>query len=112
MRDSNVGKVRVDGFYNLIIVVAEFLKLEIKVVEPSDELHLRRVAFDDDELLGEDTFDDKTAAVMLRSGFAEQLVETNEDRTETLLLNCGIVHIRAKRLLWPVRRIFQPFYPI
>ena len=68
MRDSNVGKVRVDGFYNLIIVVAEFLKLEIKVVEPSDELHLRRVAFDDDELLGEDTFDDKTAAVMLRSG--------------------------------------------
>ena len=93
-------------------VIGQFLKLKIKLVQPGNKLRLRRVAFDDDKLLGEDSFDDKTAAVMLRSGFAEQLVETNEDRTETLLLNCGIVHIRAKRLLWPVRRIFQPFYPI
>ena len=67
MRDSNVGKVRVDGFYDLVIVVPELLKLEIKVVQPGDELHLRRVAFDDDELLGEDAFYDKPAAVMLQS---------------------------------------------
>ena len=77
MRDSNVGKVRVDGFYDLVIVVPELLKLEIKVVKPCDELHLRRVASDDDELLGEDSFDDKTASVMLQSSFAEQLVETD-----------------------------------
>ena len=77
MRDRDVGKVRIDGFYNLVIVVPELLKLEIKVVKPCDELHLRRVASDDDELLGEDSFDDKTAAVMLRSGFAEQFVEAD-----------------------------------
>ena len=77
MRDRDVGKVRIDGFYNLVIVVPELLKLEIKVVKPCDELHLRRVASDDDELLGEDSFDDKTAPVMLRSGFAEQFVEAD-----------------------------------
>ena len=77
MRDRDVGKVGVDSLYNLIIVVPELLKLEIKVVKPCDELHLRRVASDDDELLGEDSFDDKTAAVMLRSGFAEQFVEAD-----------------------------------
>ena len=58
-------------------VVPELLKLEIKVVQPCDELHFGRVASDDNELLGEDSFDDKTAAVMLRSGFAEQLVEAD-----------------------------------
>ena len=77
MRDRDVGKVRIDGFYNLVIVVPELLKLEIKVVKPCDELHLRRVASDDDELLGEDSFDDKTAPVMLQSCFAKQLVETD-----------------------------------
>ena len=77
MRDRDVGKVGVDSLYNLIIVVPELLKLEIKVVQPGDELHLRRVAFDDYELLVEDSFDDKPAAVMLRSGFAEQFVEVD-----------------------------------
>ena len=77
MRDRDVGKVGVDSLYNLIIVVPELLKLEIKVVQPGDELHLRRVAFDDYELLVEDSFDDKPAAVMLQSGFAEQLVEAD-----------------------------------
>ena len=77
MRDRDVGKVRIDGFYNLVIVVPELLKLEIKVIQPGNKLHLRRVASDDDELLGEDSFDDKTASVMLQSSFAEQLVETD-----------------------------------
>ena len=58
-------------------VVPELLKLEIKVVQPSDELHFGRVASDDNELLAEDSFDDKTAPVMLRSGFAEQFVEAD-----------------------------------
>ena len=77
MRDRDVGKVRVDGFYNLVIVVPELLKLEIKVVKPCDELHLRRVASDDNKLLAEDSFDDKTAAVMFQTSFAEQLVKAD-----------------------------------
>ena len=58
-------------------VIGQFLKLKIKLVQPGNKLRLRRVAFDDDKLLGEDSFDDKTAAVMLKSGFAEQFVETD-----------------------------------
>ena len=76
MRDRDVGKVRIYGFYNLIIVVSQLLKLEVKVVQPRDELHFRGVAFDDDELLAEDSFDNKPAPVMLRSGLCEQFVET------------------------------------
>ena len=77
MRDRDVGKVHIDGFYNLIVVISQLLKLEIKVIEPRDELYLRRVASDDDELLAKDSFDDKPAAVMLQSGFTKQLVEAN-----------------------------------
>ena len=77
MRDSNIGKVCVDDLYDLIVVVGEFLKLEIKVVQPGDELRLRRVASDDNKFLSEDSFDDKPAAVMLKSGFAEQLIEAD-----------------------------------
>lgn len=77
MRDCNVGKVRIDDLYDLIVVVGEFLKLEIKIVQPGDELRLRRVAFDDYKFLAKESFDDKTAPVMLRSGFAEQLVEAD-----------------------------------
>jgi len=58
-------------------VVPELLKLEIKVIQPGNKLHFRRVASDDNELLPEDSFDDKPAAVMLRSGFAEQFVEAD-----------------------------------
>ena len=77
MRDRNVGKVRIDNLYDLIVVVGEFLKLEIKIVQPGDELRLRRVAFDDYKFLAKESFDDKTAAVMLRSGFAEQFVKAD-----------------------------------
>ena len=77
MRDRNVGKVRIDDLYNLVIVIGQFLKLKIKLVQPGNKLRLRRVAFDDDKLLAEDSFDDKTAPVMLRSGFAKQLVEAD-----------------------------------
>ena len=77
MRDRDVGKVRIDGFYNLVIVVPELLKLEIKVVKPCDELHLRRVASDDDELLGEDSFDDKPAAVVFQSSLRKHPAETD-----------------------------------
>ena len=77
MRDSDVGKVGIDDLYDLIIIVGEFLKLEVKVVQPRDELRLRRVTSDDDELLAEDTFDDKTAPVMLQSDLTKQLVEAD-----------------------------------
>ena len=69
MRDRNVGKVRIDDLHNWVVVVSQLLKLAIKVVQPGNELRLRGVAFNDDELLGEDSFDDKTAAVMPRSSF-------------------------------------------
>ena len=58
-------------------VIGQFLKLKIKLVQPGNKLRLRRVAFDDDKLLGEDSFDDKSALVMLRSGLAKQLVEAD-----------------------------------
>ena len=77
MRDCNVGKVRIDDLYDLIVVVGEFLKLAIKVVQPGDKLCLRRVAFDDYKFLAKESFDNKSAAVMLRSDFAEQLVEAD-----------------------------------
>ena len=38
----NVGEVHIDDLYNLVIVVADALKLEIKVVKSGDELRLRR----------------------------------------------------------------------
>ena len=58
-------------------VIGQFLKLKIKLVQPGNKLRLRRVAFDDDKLLGEDSFDDKPAAVMLQYGLAEQFVEAD-----------------------------------
>ena len=88
MRDCDVRKVCIDGFYNLIIVIAQLLKLEIKVVQTSDELHPRGVAFEDFEALREDSFDDKTAPVMLQSGLTEHLVEADI-----------LLFIEAKRIL-------------
>ena len=58
-------------------VVADALKLEIKVVKSGDELRLRRVASDNDGLLVEDSFNNKTTPVMLQSGFAEQLAKAD-----------------------------------
>ena len=58
-------------------IASDALELEIKVVQPGDKLRLRRVTSDDDKLLAEDSFDDKTAAVMFQSSFAEQFVETD-----------------------------------
>ena len=77
MRDCDVGKVGVDSFHDLIIILRHTLELEIKVVQPCDELHRRGVASDDNEHLAEDSFDDKTTAVMLRSGLTEQFVEAD-----------------------------------
>ena len=77
MRDCDVGEVRIDDLYNLVVVISQLLKLEIKVIQTGNKLHFRRVAFDDNELLGEDSFDDKTAAVMLQSGLTKQLVEAD-----------------------------------
>ncbi len=77
MRDRDVGEVRIDDLYNLIIVISQLLELEVKVVQPCNELHFRRVASDDYELLGEDAFDDKTAAIMFQSCLTKQLIETD-----------------------------------
>ena len=98
MRDRDVGKVRIDGFYNLVIVVPELLKLEIKVVKPCDELHLRRVASDDDELLGEDSFDDKLAPIMLQSSLTKHLLKADilfRREFEIIPVDSGICRCRA-----------------
>ena len=98
MRDRDVGKVGVDSLYNLIIVVPELLKLEIKVVQPGDELHLRRVAFDDDELLGEDAFYDKPAAVMFQSCLTKHLLKADilfRGEFEIIPVDSGICRCRA-----------------
>ena len=81
MRNRNVGKVRIDDLYNLIVVVGEFLKLEVKIVQLGDELHFRRVASDDYELFGDNAFDYKMAAVILRSGLAERAVPLSDKVT-------------------------------
>ena len=79
-------------------VVPELLKLEIKVVQPGDELHLRRVAFDDDELLVEDSFDDKPAAVMLQSCLTKHLLKADilfRGEFEIIPVNPGVCCCRA-----------------
>lgn len=98
MRDRDVGEVRIDDLYNLIIVVGEFLKLEIKIVQPGDELRLRRIASDDNELLGEDSFDDKTAPVMLRSRLIKHLLKADillRGEFEIIPVDSGICRCRA-----------------
>ena len=53
------------------------MKLEIKVVQPGDELHFRRVASDNYELFGEEPFDDKPAAVVFHSGLTKHLLKAD-----------------------------------
>ena len=79
-------------------VVPELLKLEIKVVQPGNELRLRRVAFDNDELLLEDTFDDKLAAVMLQSCLTKHLLKADilfRGEFEIIPVDSGICRCRA-----------------
>ena len=98
MRDRDVGKVRIDDLYNLVIVVPELLKLVIKVVQPCDELHFERVASDDNELLGEDSFDDKPAAVMFQSCLTKHLLKADilfRGEFEIIPVDSGICRCRA-----------------
>ena len=98
MRNRNVGKVRIDDLYNLIVVVGEFLKLEVKIVQPCDELHRRRVVSDDYELLREEAFDDKPAAVMLQSCFTKHLLKADilvRREFEIIPVNPGVCCCRA-----------------
>ena len=79
-------------------VVPELLKLEIKVVQPGDELHLRRVASDDYELLAEDSFDDKTAAVMLQSRLTKHLLKADillRGEFEIIPVDSGVCRCRT-----------------
>ena len=98
MRDRDVGKVRIDDLYNLIIVVGEFLKLEIKVIQTSNKLHFGRVTFNDNELLGEDAFDDKPAAVMFQSCLTKHLLKADilfRGEFEIIPVDSGICRCRA-----------------
>ncbi len=98
MRDRDVGKVRIDDLYNLIIVVGEFLKLEIKVIQTSNKLHFGRVTFNDNELLGEDAFYDKPAAVMFQSCLTKHLLKADilfRGEFEIIPVDSGICRCRA-----------------
>ena len=98
MRDRDVVKVRIDDLYNLIIVVGEFLKLEIKVIQTSNKLHFGRVTFNDNELLGEDAFYDKPAAVMLQSCLTKHLLKADilfRGEFEIIPVDSGICRCRA-----------------
>ena len=79
-------------------VVRKFLELEIKIIQPGDELRLRWVAFDDDELLVEDSFDDKPAAVMLQSCLTKHLLKADilfRGEFEIIPVDSGICRYRA-----------------
>ena len=98
MRDRDVGKVRIDDLYNLIIVIPELLKLEIKVIQTGNKLHFRRVAFNDNELLAEDAFYDKSAAVMLQSRLTKHLLKADilfRGEFEIIPVDSGICRCRA-----------------
>ena len=85
---------RLDGH----TVIPQLLKLEIKVIQPGNKLRLRRVAFDDDKLLGEDSFDDKTAPVMLRSRLIKHLLKADillRGEFEIIPVDSGICRCRA-----------------
>ena len=66
MRDCDVGEVRIDDLYNLVVVISQLLKLEIKVIQTGNKLHFRRVAFDD-----------KPAAVMFQSCLTKHLLKAD-----------------------------------
>lgn len=98
MRDCNVGEVRIDDLYNLVVVISQLLKLEIKVIQTGNKLHFRRVAFDDNELLGEDAFDDKPAAVMFQSCLTKHLLKADilfRGEFEIIPVDSGICRCRA-----------------
>ena len=79
-------------------VIPQLLKLEIKVIQPGNKLHFRRVSSDDNELLPEDSFDDKPAAVMLRSCLTKHLLKADillRGEFEIIPVDSGICRCRA-----------------
>ena len=96
--DSAVG---IAGIYlpdDLVIVVPELGKLSVKIVQPGDELHLRRIASDDNELLPEDSFDDKLAPIMLQSSLTNHLLKADillPGEFEIIPVDSGICRCRA-----------------
>ena len=91
---------RLDGH----TVIPQLLKLEIKVIQPGNKLHFRRVSSDDNELLPEDSFDDKPAAVMLRSCLTKHLLKADilfRGEFEIIPVDSGICRCRASDpLFW------------
>ena len=88
MRYCNVGEVCIDDLYNLIIVIFQLLKLEVKVVQPSNKLHFGRIASDDNELFSEDAFDDNRlrlcSSPALQSNSLKRMFCTSLSRKEYL----------------------------
>ena len=79
-------------------VIGQFLKLKIKLVQPGNKIRLRRVAVDDDKLLGEDSFDDKLAPIMLQSSLTKHLLKADilfRGEFEIIPVDSGVCCCRA-----------------
>ena len=70
-------KMRVDGPYDLVIVVAHALYLLVKLIQTGHISAQGRVDTHHAKLFGEDSFDDKPAAVVFQSSLRKHPAETD-----------------------------------
>ena len=69
--------MRVDGPHDLVVVVAHALYLLVKLVQTGHISAQGRVDTHHAKLFGEDSFDDKPAAVVFQSGLCKHPAETD-----------------------------------
>ena len=70
-------KMRVDGPYDLVVVVAHALYLLVKLVQTGHISAQGRVDTHHAKLFGEDSFNDKPAAVVFQSGLRKHPAEAD-----------------------------------
>ena len=91
-------KMRVDGPYDLVIVVAHALYLLVKLIQTGHISAQGRVDTHHAKLFGEDSFDDKPAAVMLQSCLTKHLLKADilfRGEFEIIPVDSGICRCRA-----------------
>ena len=76
-RNRRMRKMRVDGPYDLVIVVAHALYLLVKLIQTGHISAQGRVDTHHAKLFGEDSFDDKPAAVVFQSSLRKHPAETD-----------------------------------
>ena len=91
-------KMRVDGPYDLVIVVAHALYLLVKLIQTGHISAQGRVDTHHAKLFGEDSFDDKPAAVMFQSCLTKHLLKADillRGEFEIIPVDSGICRCRA-----------------